>query len=65
METENRTCPNKDLALKMQKEVVCVLKWSQYTVMGIPEEAINHHVQGRQAVSQDSDPRILGSKGWG
>ena len=44
METENRTYPNKDLASKMQKEVVCVLKWSQHTVMGIPEQAINHHV---------------------
>lgn len=58
MGTENRTCPNKDL----QKGVICVLKWSQCTVMGIPEQAINHQVEERQALGQDSDLRVLGAK---
>lgn len=47
MGTENRDCPKKDLASKMQKGVTYVLKWSQHTVMGIPEQAINHKVQGK------------------
>lgn len=40
--TENGIFPHKDLASKMQKGVISVPKWSQHTVIGIPEQAINH-----------------------
>lgn len=40
MGMENMTHSNKDLA---QKEVICVLKWSQCTVMQIPEQTNKSH----------------------
>lgn len=55
--TEDMTCPNKDLTSKgvTQKGVICVPKWSQYTVMWIPKQAINHQVEGIQALGQDTN----------